>query len=100
MESKKRRTGKSSTLRKKYNNKKNSRNNKKVIRKKHISHKGGMLGKVAAAGLLGTAAAQASGINIGEMADTAVQNTVAPIKNIVTQMTENDKSLTTVLEKP
>lgn len=99
MESKKKRTGKSSTLRKKYNNKKNSRNNKKVIRKKHISHKGGMLGKVAAAGLLGTAAAQASGINIGEMADTAVQNTVAPIKNIGTQMTENAKSLTTAVGK-
>lgn len=99
MESKKKRTSKSSTLRKKIYNKKNSKNKKKVIHKKHISQKGGMVGKVAAAGLLGTAAAQASGVNIGEMLDSGVQRVTAPITNVGTQMTENAKSLTSAVGK-
>lgn len=99
MVSKKKRTNKSSTLRRKFNNKKNSINKKKVIRKKNISHKGGMLGKVAAAGLLGTAAAQASGVNIGEMLDSGVQNATAPIKNVGAQIAENAKSLTSAVGK-
>lgn len=99
MESKKKRTSRTSTLRKKFNNKRSSKNNKKVIRKKKFSHKGGMLGKVAAAGLLGAAAAQASGINIGEMADTAVQSAVSPIKKIGSQVTETAKDITSGLGK-